>query len=490
MPVKVVTRFAPSPTGYLHIGGARTALFCWLYARHTGGKFLLRIEDTDKERSTQAAIDAIHDALSWLGLAGDEPPLLQSTRAAHHREIAYELVKRGAAYHCPVTAEELAVRRTRADELKAELAASPDMAPQLRAQKQAEREDMMRPFRSPWRDPAKPLPEGKPTVIRLRMPDTGDLVVEDRVQGHVKVAAKDLDDLILLRSDGNPTYMLAVVVDDHDMGVTHVIRGDDHLNNTFRQAPIFTGMGWPVPTYAHVPLIHDASGKKLSKRKGAASAEEFRDELGYLPEGLKNYLLRLGWSHGDDEIIPEDKAIEWFDLDGLNKAPARLDFKKLDAVNQHYMAQADDERLYRLLLARPEVQSLSDSVKARIRAAMPALKARSANLVALADQARFLGDIRPVALAGKAADLVNAEAKERLGALVERWEALPDWSEAVLKEDIAQFAAQNGIGLGKIGPVLRAVLTGGAPSPDIALVLALLGRNESLARIKDYAAGG
>jgi glutamyl-tRNA synthetase len=490
MPDKVVTRFAPSPTGYLHIGGARTALFCWLYARHTGGKFLLRIEDTDKERSTQAAIDAIHDGLSWLGLAGDEPALLQSARADRHREIALELVKRGAAYRCPVTAEELATRRTRAEELKSQLDASPDMPPQQRTQKQAEREDLMRPFRSPWRDPTKPLPEGKPTVVRLRMPDSGDLVVEDKVQGRVKVAAKDLDDLVLLRSDGNPTYMLAVVVDDHDMGVTHVIRGDDHLNNTFRQAPIFQGMGWPVPTYAHVPLIHGPDGKKLSKRHGATGVDAYRDELSYLPEGLKNYLLRLGWSHGDDEIIPEDKAIEWFDLDGLNKAPARLDFKKLDSINAHYMALADDDRLYKLFLARPEAQKLSDSVKARIRAAMPALKIRSANLVALADQARFLGEIRPVALAGKAADLVNAEAKERLAALVKRWEALPDWSEAALKEDLAQFAAQNGIGLGKIGPVLRAVLTGGGPAPDIALVLALLGRNESLARIKDYAAGG
>jgi glutamyl-tRNA synthetase len=486
----VVTRFAPSPTGYLHIGGARTALFCWLYARHAGGKFLLRIEDTDRERSTKQAVDAIYDGLGWLGLAGDEPPLLQSTRADRHREVALELVKRGAAYRCPVTAEELAARRTRAEELKAELDASSTLAPQERAQKQAEREELLRPFRSPWRDPGKPLPEGKPTVVRLRMPDGGDISVDDKVQGRVKVAAKDLDDLVLLRSDSNPTYMLAVVVDDHDMGVTHVIRGDDHLNNTFRQAPIFMGMDWPVPTYAHVPLIHGPDGKKLSKRHGATGVDAYRDELGYLPEGLKNYLLRLGWSHGDDEIISEKQAIEWFDLDGLNKAPARLDFKKLDAVNQHYMAQADDQRLYGLFLARPEAKGLSRDALARIRAAMSVLKIRSPNLVALVEQARFLTDIRPIVLSGKAADLVNEEARGRLAGFVARLENLGDWTEPVIKEELTQYCAQIGIGLGKIGPVLRAVLTGGAPAPDITLVLALLGRNEGVARLKDHAGGG
>jgi glutamyl-tRNA synthetase len=322
------------------------------------------------------------------------------------------------------------------------------------------------------------------------MPDEGEISVDDKVQGRVKVAAKDLDDLILLRSDGNPTYMLAVVVDDHDMGVTHVIRGDDHLNNTFRQAPIFMGMGWPVPTYAHVPLIHGPDGKKLSKRHGATGVDAYRDELGYLPEGLKNYLLRLGWSHGDDEIISEKQAIEWFDLDGLNKAPARLDFKKLDAVNQHYMAQADDQRLYDLFLARPEAKALSPDVLARIRAAMPALKTRSPNLVALTEQARFLTDIRPIVLAGKAADLVNEEARGRLAGFMARLEKLGDWTEPAIKEELTQYCAQIGIGLGKIGPVLRAVLTGGSPAPDITLVLALLGRNEGVARLKDHAGGG
>jgi glutamyl-tRNA synthetase len=485
----VVTRFAPSPTGYLHIGGARTALFCWLYARHTGGKFLLRIEDTDRERSTQAAVEALLDGLNWLGLAGDEPPVFQSGRADRHRDVALELVKRGAAYRCPVTAEELAARRARADELKAELDAG-GLSPEQKTAKEKEREELLRPFRSPWRDPAKTLPEGRPTVVRLRMPDDGEISVSDRVQGTVTLKVRDLDDLVLLRSDGTPTYLLAVVVDDHDSGVTHVIRGDDHLTNTFRQLPIYRGMGWTPPEHAHVPMIHGPDGKKLSKRHGATGVEAYRDELGYLPEGLKNYLLRLGWSHGDDEIISERQAIEWFDLDALNKAPARLDMKKLDAVNGDYMAQAGDQRLFDLFVARPEARGLPAAVLERIRGAMGVLKTRSPNLVALADQARFLTEIRPIALAGKQAELVNEEARERLAGLVPRLEALADWTEPGIKEILTEYCAQLGIGLGKIGPVLRAVLTGGAPAPDITLVLALLGRNESLARLRDHARAG
>lgn len=485
----VVTRFAPSPTGYLHIGGARTALFCWLYARHMGGKFLLRIEDTDRERSTQAAVDALLDGLSWLGLSGDEPPVFQSQRAGRHAEVAHELVKRGAAYRCPVSAEELAARRARADELKVELE-DKSLAADARSAKEAERAELLKPFRSPWRDPAKPLPEGKPTVVRLRMPDDGELTVHDRVQGAVTQKYKDLDDLVLLRNDGTPTYLLAVVVDDHDSGVTHVIRGDDHLTNTFRQLPIYHGMGWKTPEHAHVPMIHGPDGKKLSKRHGATGVEAYRDQLGYLPEGLKNYLLRLGWSHGDDEIISEKQAVEWFDLDGLNKAPARLDMKKLDAVNGIYMAQADDARLFQLLMARPEAANLSDAVKARIQAAMPVLKARSPNLVQLVEQARFLTDIRPIQLTGKAADQVNDEARGRLAPLLPVLESQADWSEAAIKAALTQYCDQNGISLGKIGPVLRAVLTGGAAAPDIALVLALLGRNEAFARIRDHARAG
>jgi glutamyl-tRNA synthetase len=482
----VVTRFAPSPTGYLHIGGARTALFCWLYARAKGGKFLLRIEDTDKERSTQAAIDAILDGLNWLGLGGDEPPVLQSQRAPRHAEVANELVKRGAAYHCPVTAEELQARRDEAEALQKMKAAEGSLS-DADAARMAE---LLRPFRSPWRDPTRPLPAGAPTVVRLRMPDIGELTVTDHVQGTVSRAYADIDDLILLRSDGTPTYMLAVVVDDHDMGVTHVIRGDDHFLNTFRQLPIYHGMGWPQPDYSHVPLIHGPDGKKLSKRHGATAVDEYRDVLGYLPEAMRNYLLRLGWSHGDDEIIPDDKAIQWFDLDGLNKAPARLGFAKLDSVNKHYMALADDNRLYDLWMQRPEAQALPEGARQRIRAAMPHLKTRAANIVQISEQARFLTDLRPIQLSGKAADQVNPEAKARLAALLPRLQGLTEWSEPAIKEELAQFCADNGIGLGKIGPVLRAVLTGGAPAPDIALVLALLGRNEAFARIADHADAG
>jgi glutamyl-tRNA synthetase len=482
----VVTRFAPSPTGYLHIGGARTALFCWLYARHKGGKFLLRIEDTDRERSTQAAVDALLDGLGWLGLSGDEPPVYQSQRAARHAEVANELVKRGAAYRCPVSAQELQERRERAELLQQKKKQDGHLSPE----DGAHLDELLRPFRSPWRDPSRPLPDDKPTVVRLRMPDDGELTVPDHVQGPVTQRYRDLDDLVLLRSDGTPTYLLAVVVDDHDMGVTHVIRGDDHLTNTFRQIPIIDGMGWKRPEYSHVPMIHGPDGKKLSKRHGATGVEAYRDELGYLPEGLKNYLLRLGWSHGDDEIISEEQAIAWFDLDGLNKSPARLDMKKLDAVNGHYMALADDQRLFDLFAARPEAKGLSVEILARIRTAMPALKTRSPNLVALAEQARFLTDLRPITLSGKQADQINDEARTRLAGLIPRLERLPEWTEPAIKEDLAQYCAQLGIGMGKIGPVLRAVLTGGAPAPDITLVLVLLGRNESVARIQDYARSG
>jgi len=535
----VVTRFAPSPTGYLHIGGARTALFCWLYARHTGGKFLLRIEDTDLERSTQAAVDALLDGLSWLGLAGDEPPIYQSQRADRHREAALELVERGAAYRSYETEDELDELRDTVEKerdqrntwekllanMQTRLAKQLDQpfdataigqlasaklagsAPnqllieqiqtntelhkwvaQERQINQTLLKSLNKAFRSRYRDGRLPPPSpNAPYVVRLRMPDQKELEVNDRVQGLTRLAIEDLDDFILLRSDGTPTYMLAVVVDDHDMGVTHVIRGDDHFINTFRQAPIFMGMNWPVPTYAHLPLIHDEDGSKLSKRHGAAGVDTYRDELGYLPEGLTSYLLRLGWSHGNDEIVSKEQAATWFDLDHLNKSPARLDFAKLDFINKHYMAQADDQRLYDLFLARPEAKDLSQDALARIRAAMPVLKMRSPNLVAMVDQARFLTDIRPISLSGKAKDLVNEEARGRIADFVARLEKLGDWTEGTIKEELTQYCAQIGIGLGKIGPVLRAVLTGGTPSPDIALVLALLGRNESVARMKDHA---
>lgn len=494
--MSVVTRFAPSPTGDLHIGGARTALFSWLFARANGGKFLLRIEDTDRERSTQEAVQGILDGLDWLKLQSDEPPVYQSERSSRHAEVVQDLVERGAAYRCYVTAEELetiraegAAARERLRELKQRLEIDPhdEALKSAITEEQTRVTELTKPFRSPFRNGDLAPPDKQaPFVVRLKMPDEGDIVVDDAVQGQVKVPATELDDMILLRSDGTPTYMLAVVVDDHDMGVTNVIRGDDHFRNTFRQLPIYHLLGWEQPTYAHIPLIHGADGKKLSKRHGAQSVMAFRD-LGYLPEGVKNYLLRLGWSHGDHEIIPEEQAIAWFGLDGLNKAPARLDFDKLNSVNGHYMAQADETRLAGLLFDRPEMAGVSEDAKQRIAEAMAVLKTRAANLVELVGAAEFLKDLRPIELTGKRAKLVSEEARNWLKDLTKRLELLENWAEPELKNAIERYCAESGVGIGKIGPVVRAVLTGGAPSPDLAIVLTLLGRNESLARLNDFA---
>ena len=330
---EIVTRFAPSPTGFLHIGGARTALFNWLYARGRAGRFLLRIEDTDRARSTTEAIDAILDGMRWLGLDWDGHEYYQSQFWSRHAEIAHRLLERGAAYRCYMTQEELAEQREKA---------------------KAER----KPFRisSPWRDVTENQGD-KPYVIRIKAPQEGETVIDDQVQGRVTVQNSEIDDFILLRSDGTPTYMLAVVVDDHDMGVTHVIRGDDHLNNAFRQLAIIRSMGWPEPTYAHVPLIHGPDGAKLSKRHGAMGVDAYRDELGLLPEAVANYLLRLGWGHGDDEIINPDQAIEWFDLPHVGKSPSRFDFKKLETLNGHYIREADDGRLTELVARRLELNA-------------------------------------------------------------------------------------------------------------------------------------
>lgn len=441
----------------------------------------MRIEDTDKDRSTQEAVDAIFDGLRWLGLDGDDTPVLQSSRASRHAQVARELVERGAAYLCPVTPEELQDRRDKAELLQKKKATT-----HLSAEEARQLEELTRAFRSPWRDASGKLPAGAPAVVRLRMPDAGELTVEDSVQGAVSRRFAELDDLILLRSDGTPTYMLAVVVDDHDMGVTHVIRGDDHFLNTFRQLPIYMAMGWPQPAYAHLPLIHGPDGKKLSKRHGATAVEDYRDILGYLPEGLKNYLLRLGWSHGDEEIISETQAIAWFDLNSLNKAPARLDFAKLDFVNKVYMGMAEDGRLFELLLTRPELQGQGPDAMDRVRTGLPFLKTRAANLVQLAEQARFLCDIRPISLNDKQRSQLTEEALKHLSAAMYCLEELKDWNETAIKERLAQYCDQNNVSMGKIGPILRIVLTGGAPAPDIALVLALLGRNEAFARISEY----
>ncbi|HJP68479.1 MAG TPA: glutamate--tRNA ligase [Sphingomicrobium sp.] len=454
----VVTRFAPSPTGYLHIGGARTALFNWLYARHTGGKFLLRIEDTDRARSSKEAIDAILDGMNWLGLDWDGHEYYQSQFWSRHAEIAHRLLERGAAYRCYMTQEELAQQRERA---------------------RAER----RPFRiiSPWREITEEQ-GNKPFVIRLKAPQEGETVIEDQVQGRVTVRNTEIDDFILLRSDGTPTYMLAVVVDDHDMGVTHVIRGDDHLNNAFRQLAIVRSMGWPEPTYAHVPLIHGPDGAKLSKRHGAMGVDAYRDELGLLPEAVNNYLLRLGWGHGDDEIISREQAIEWFDLPQVGKSAARFDFKKLENLNGHYIREADDERLADLI---SPMLSVPDKGKQQLVRAMPELKQRANTLKQLAEGASFLFAERPLPMDEGAAALLNGEARALLKSAHVALVALANWDEPSLEAAIRGVAEASGVKLGKIAQPLRAVLTGRTTSPGIFDVLALLGRDESLARIAD-----
>jgi glutamyl-tRNA synthetase len=456
----VVTRFAPSPTGFLHIGGARTALFNWLFARHHGGKFLLRIEDTDKARSTSEAIDAILDGMRWLGLDWDGHEYYQSQFWSRHAEVAHKLLERGHAYRCWMSPEELAGERAKA---------------------QAER----RPFRirSPWRDRTDG-PEGEPFVIRLKAQQDGETVIDDQVQGRVAVQNSEIDDFVLLRSDGSPTYMLAVVVDDHDMGITHVIRGDDHLNNAFRQLAIIRAMGWPEPVYAHVPLIHGPDGAKLSKRHGALGVESYRDELGMLPEAVFNYLLRLGWGHGDDEIISRDQAIEWFGLDHVGKSPSRFDFKKLENLNGHYLREADDERLAQLVAPRLGTALTAEQRDLLVRA-MPELKARAHTLGELADGAAFLFVKRPLELDAAAAALLTGEGRELLKAAYQALSGLGSWDHDSLDQAIRSVADRRGIKLGKLAQPLRAALTGRTTSPGIFDVLALLGQGESLERIKD-----
>ncbi|OJU08325.1 MAG: glutamate--tRNA ligase [Caulobacterales bacterium 68-7] len=456
----VVTRFAPSPTGYLHIGGARTALFNWLYARHTGGTFLVRIEDTDRERSTQAAVDAIFEGLDWLGLTSDAPVIYQASRADRHREAVQQLLDAGRAYRCWMSADELEAAREAA-----------------RAAGHA--------LRSPWRDRADGDP-AQPHVIRFRGPVDGETVVADLVQGDVRFANKDLDDLVLLRSDGAPTYNLAVVVDDHDMGVTHVIRGDDHLNNAARQSLIYSALDWAVPAFAHIPLIHGPDGAKLSKRHGAQAVGDFA-ELGYLPEALRNYLARLGWSHGDDEIFSDAQAIAWFDIADVNKGAARLDWDKLAHVNAHYIRAADDDRLAGLVegVLQARDQAPTPKQTARIAAAMPFLKDRAKTIPELVDQCAFLLKTRPLALDDKTRGLLTDETRDRLGRLLSQLETQADWDAATLEAALKAFAEAEGVGFGKIGPPLRGILTGGAPAPDLGKTLSALTKAESVARIQD-----
>ena len=461
-PKAVVTRFAPSPTGFLHIGGARTALFNWLFARHHGGRFLLRIEDTDRARSTQEAIDAILDGMRWLGLDWDGHEYYQSQFWARHAEVAQELLARGAAYRCWMSPEELEKQRAAA---------------------RAER----RPFRieSAWRDcaPDAPTPDA-PFVVRLKAPREGETAIDDQVQGRVTVRNEEIDDFVLLRSDGSPTYMLAVVVDDHDMGVTHIIRGDDHLNNAFRQLAIIRAMGWPEPVYAHVPLIHGSDGAKLSKRHGALGVETYRDELGILPEALFNYLLRLGWGHGDDEIIARDDAVRWFGLDHVGRSPSRFDLKKLESLNGHYLRAADPMRL--AALTAPKLPGADLDLLVR---AMPFLTPRAKDVNELAEGAAFLFRRRPLDMDEKAAALLEGAARDLLALVHASLAALGDWTAEETERAVREVAEAEGVKLGQLAQPLRAALTGRATSPGIFDVLALLGREESLARIGDQATG-
>ncbi|TXM73571.1 glutamate--tRNA ligase [Methylobacterium sp. WL103] len=466
----VVTRFAPSPTGYLHIGGARTALFNWLYARRMGGRMLLRIEDTDRERSTQGAIDAILDGMRWLGLDWDGDVVFQYARAERHREVAESLLASGNAYRCYATQDELT---------------------QMREQARAAGKPLRYDGRWRDRDPSD-APAGVKPVIRLRAPSEGETVVDDAVQGRVTWANRDLDDLVLLRSDGNPTYMLAVVVDDHDMGVTQVIRGDDHLTNAARQSQIFAALGWEVPRMAHIPLIHGADGAKLSKRHGALGVDAYRD-LGYLSAALRNYLVRLGWSHGDKEVFSTEEMVAAFDLKAIGRSPARFDFAKLENLNGLYIRGAADgdlvDAIERILPnVGPErglVAPLAPDLREKLVAAMPGLKERAKTLIELLDSAYYLTAARPLVPDEKAAALLTDEARARLAAILPVLEALPEWSAAATEAAVRLFAETEGLKLGQVAQPLRAALTGRTTSPPLFDVMAVLGREESLARLAD-----
>ncbi len=478
----IVTRFAPSPTGMLHIGGARTALFNALLARRHKGKFLLRVEDTDKKRSTQDAIQAILDGMSWLGITPDEAPVFQSQNAARHIEVAHAMIASGKAFKCYTTPEELQARRE-AGEAKRAQAKGDGLSEAERDALRAEANALLAPFRSPWRGGGKPPAPDAPFTVRLRAPDDGKITVNDDVQGEVSIDAAEIDDLILLRADGSPTYMLAVVVDDHDMGITHVIRGDDHFRNTFRQVPIIEAMRWDRPSYAHVPLIHGPDGAKLSKRHGAQATLEYRD-MGYLPEGMNAYLLRLGWSHGDQEIFTMAQAAEVFSADGLNKAPARLDFDKLNAVNAHFIRQSDLGDLLHLL--KPEIEALtdwSDPLSARLESALDTVRERGSTLPELAAACRFLWDSNSENLNKKARKALREDGLERLKQIREALDVTEIWVKESLQNALDSFCAAHSLKMGQVGPPLRAALTGGLPAPDLAPVMEWLGREDTLARI-------
>ncbi len=463
--MSVITRFAPSPTGYLHIGGARTALFNWLYARRHGGKFLLRIEDTDRARSTEDAIEKIYDGMKWLGLDWDGEAVSQFARRDRHAEIAQQLVAEGKAYYCYCTPEELEEMREK-----------------------ARAEGRSTTYDGRWRDrdPSE-APDGVPPVIRIKAPRTGETVIQDAVQGEVRVENTQLDDMVLLRSDGTPTYMLSVVVDDYDMKVTHIIRGNDHLTNTFRQIMIYDAMGWETPIFAHLPLIHGADGKKLSKRHGATGVESYR-EMGYLPEALRNYLLRLGWSHGDEEIIPTDKAIEWFDLEHIGQSAARFDFDKLDSLNAHYMAQTPHKELARMILpflTEKLGHAPSDTAMQWIESGMGDLIERAKRLTELADEALFYAQPRPLPLTEKAGNILDDNARKRLADIKPQLKALDVFTAENIEAAVKAFIKENGLKFPEIGMPLRAALTGSGSSPSVTHIAAILGKEETLARLDD-----
>jgi glutamyl-tRNA synthetase len=468
----VVTRFAPSPTGFLHIGGARTALFNWLYARKHGGKMLLRIEDTDRERSTKAAIDAILDGLKWLELDWDGEVIYQFSRAARHREVAEQLLAAGRAYRCYATPEELQNMRER-----------------------ARAEGRTRLYDGKWRDrdPSQ-APEGIKPTIRLRAPLTGETVIEDQVQGRVVWQNENLDDLVLLRGDGTPTYMLAVVVDDHDMGVTHIIRGDDHLINAARQKQIYDALDWPIPSMSHIPLIHGPDGSKLSKRHGALGVDAYR-AMGYLPAALRNYLVRLGWSHGDQEIFSTEEMIAAFDLPAIGRSAARFDFAKLENLNGYYVRHTDDQALVKMFEGvldyvpngAPLKSKLNDLTRAQLLKAMPSLKERAKTLIELIDGAYFIFADRPLHVEAKAQSLLTPENRELIGRLRATLETVEPWSAEATEAAMRGFAEQNNLKLGAVAQPLRVALTGRTTSPGIFEVLLVLGRTESLARLADLA---
>ena len=463
----VVTRFAPSPTGFLHIGGARTALFNYLFAKHHGGKYLLRVEDTDKKRSTDDAKDAIIDGLGWLGLLPDDdnPIVYQSQNAQRHAQIAHDLVASGHAYYCYCSPEDLEQMRSEA-----------------KIQGRATSYD--RRWRD--RDPSQAPTDVKP-VIRIKMPTQGETVLTDLVQGPVTMPNEQLDDFIILRADGTPTYMLSVVVDDHDMAVTHIIRGDDHLINAFRQYHLYKACGWDIPEFAHIPLIYGPDGKKLSKRHGAIAVDVYRDDMGYLADAVFNYLLRLGWSHGDDEIISHSQAIDWFGLDNVGKSPSRFDFDKLANVNAHYLKNSDNETLLSLLLAKLGQNldtPINDMAKDRLLRGMDSMKDRVKTIAELADYCQFYIHDVQYPLQGKAVKMMNEDSKFLCAEIADHLESITPWDEETIGHALKAFAEQKDLGFGKIGQPTRAAVSGTPKSPDLAQMLGVFGKDEVVKRLR------